>query len=296
MAHWPYNTAAWQRLRRLKLASQPLCQGCAERGIVAPANTVDHVVPISEGGEAFPALDELASYCRSCHSAKTARGDEAGAIKTFKPRKGCDLDGNPLDAWHPWGASGHKAHLPKLSRPSNLRPSISPLTIIFGPPGGGKSTYARAAMQGHDKLIDVDEIMARLAGTEVHQAPDTFLARALSIRNGELARLANVRVDHRTFFIVSAPTATERDWWRAKLRPCDHVLIMPARSVCIERLRQDHGRGNRKGEYVRACYRWFARFTDSTQDKISHSYSAGTGIGQKNIVSSYSPGQRPGGS
>lgn len=27
---------------------------------------------------------------------------EAGAIKTTKPRKGCDVDGNPLDLNHPW--------------------------------------------------------------------------------------------------------------------------------------------------------------------------------------------------
>ena len=106
MADWPYNTARWQRLRRMHLARFPLCEGCevAGRGPV-PANTVDHRHAISEGGAAFPAHDGLASYCPSCHAQKTARGSEAGAVRTtraMQPRKGCDADGNPLDAAHPW--------------------------------------------------------------------------------------------------------------------------------------------------------------------------------------------------
>jgi 5-methylcytosine-specific restriction protein A len=66
------------------------------------ANTVDHVTPISEGGDPFPSHDGLASYCAPCHNAKTARGAEAGAIRTTKPRRGCDADGRPIDPRHPW--------------------------------------------------------------------------------------------------------------------------------------------------------------------------------------------------
>ena len=66
------------------------------------ANTVDHVHPISEGGPAFPGHDGLCSYCGPCHSAKTARGTEAGAVRASRPRKGCDANGNPLDPVHPW--------------------------------------------------------------------------------------------------------------------------------------------------------------------------------------------------
>ncbi|WP_376699475.1 HNH endonuclease [Sphingobium wenxiniae] len=81
-----------------------MCRGCRERGQLAPANTVDHVHPISEGGPAFPGHDGLASYCAGCHSAKTARGAEAGAIRSAKPRRGCDVNGTPLDPAHPWNS------------------------------------------------------------------------------------------------------------------------------------------------------------------------------------------------
>lgn len=103
MADWPYNTTAWKRLRLAHLSLYPTCIGCMDMGRgPVPANTVDHRHPISEGGNPFPGHDGLVSYCPSCHSAKTARGTEAGAIRSSKPRRGCDADGNPLDPAHPW--------------------------------------------------------------------------------------------------------------------------------------------------------------------------------------------------
>lgn len=102
MADWPYNTATWARLRKAHLSIEPLCRGCAAIGIIRTANTVDHVTAISDGGNPFPGHDGLASYCPACHSAKTARGTEAGAVQSSKPRKGCDANGSPLDPRHPW--------------------------------------------------------------------------------------------------------------------------------------------------------------------------------------------------
>ena len=78
MAEWPYNTATWARLRKAHLSIEPFCRGCAAMGRMVTANTVDHILPVSDGGHPFPAHDGLASYCPGCHSAKTARGIEAG--------------------------------------------------------------------------------------------------------------------------------------------------------------------------------------------------------------------------
>lgn len=105
MAAWPYSTARWQRLRLAQLHAHPLCEGCKPHRIKA-ASHVDHRLAISEGGEAFPSIGTgLASYCVGCHSAKTARGAEAGAVKSDRPRKGCDANGLPLDPSHPWSAA-----------------------------------------------------------------------------------------------------------------------------------------------------------------------------------------------
>ena len=91
-----YSTARWQRLRRQQLWAHPLCEDCHRVGIVKEANHVDHRIAISAGGDPFTPIGiGLASLCASCHSQKTARGPEAGAVKTTRarqPRKGCDAD------------------------------------------------------------------------------------------------------------------------------------------------------------------------------------------------------------
>jgi 5-methylcytosine-specific restriction protein A len=98
-----YSSARWRRLRRQKLAASPLCEACrAETGRVVVATVVDHRKPVRLGGDPFPPLSGLRSLCWPCHSAKTARGPEAGAVRTSKPRKGCNPDGSPIDPAHPW--------------------------------------------------------------------------------------------------------------------------------------------------------------------------------------------------
>ncbi|MBA3667943.1 MAG: HNH endonuclease [Sphingomonas sp.] len=147
MAKWPYNTTAWSKLRVAHLARFPFCEGCPPHSYKM-ANTVDHRHPISDGGPAFPGHDGLASYCAPCHSAKTARGAEAGAIKTTKARKGCNPDGSPLDPDHPWNSGQTQATkvgtvFPPLGASPN-KGGLNPATL--GTPIGGKSfsTFDRA--------------------------------------------------------------------------------------------------------------------------------------------------------
>jgi 5-methylcytosine-specific restriction endonuclease McrA len=66
-----YNSRAWQRLRRVKLQDTPLCESCSALGRLVPATVVDHRLPISSGGDAFPTLDELMSMCEPCHNYKS---------------------------------------------------------------------------------------------------------------------------------------------------------------------------------------------------------------------------------
>src|SRR5262245_15041833 len=98
MSKWPYSTQRWQRIRRQKFQVHPLCETCLQVGRIEIATTVDHRVPINQGGDAFPPLEQLASLCEQCHNAKT-RAEHAGEDYLIK---GCDVFGNPLDPKHPW--------------------------------------------------------------------------------------------------------------------------------------------------------------------------------------------------
>jgi 5-methylcytosine-specific restriction protein A len=102
MASWPYNTKRWTELRAAKLRRDPQCEYCPA-GMQRAATCVDHRDPIrGEGDPRAWHWPNLVSSCWPCHSAKTARGSEAGAVRTNKPRKGCAPDGTPLDGGHWW--------------------------------------------------------------------------------------------------------------------------------------------------------------------------------------------------
>lgn len=130
MATWPYSTARWQRLRKLKLHAEPLCHPCSLRGRAVPANTVDHVKAIADGGEPYPDLNGLMSMCPACHSDKTNATDRPDRTGFGRRFKGCDTSGNPVDPHDPWhgGAS-------KDGKGGQERPSASSQTDIVSENG-----------------------------------------------------------------------------------------------------------------------------------------------------------------
>jgi 5-methylcytosine-specific restriction enzyme A len=97
MSQWPYNTAAWKRLRRVKLTENALCEPCLDIGVLTFATVVDHKKPVSSGGDPFPSLDGLCSMCASCHNRKS-QGEQHG--KPFV-NEAIGLDGWPVDPNHP---------------------------------------------------------------------------------------------------------------------------------------------------------------------------------------------------
>jgi hypothetical protein len=66
-AAWPYNTAAWSRLRRVKLDEQSDSEPSRDAGLLTLANTVDHVVLINAVGEPFSATRSALHRCLQRH-------------------------------------------------------------------------------------------------------------------------------------------------------------------------------------------------------------------------------------
>lgn len=63
---------AWQKLRKLKLRTDPLCESCKPQGRVSLALEVDHKIRISERPDLRLDWDNLQSLCETCHDAKSA--------------------------------------------------------------------------------------------------------------------------------------------------------------------------------------------------------------------------------
>lgn len=90
-----YWTARWRTLARAQLAAEPLCRMCAERGELTPATVCDHITP-HRGDAGLFWSGPFQSLCKGCHDGAKQSEERTGRVR------GCDEQGRPLDARHPW--------------------------------------------------------------------------------------------------------------------------------------------------------------------------------------------------
>jgi len=66
-----YHTTAWRKLRKWFLQDHVYCVECQKKSKKTPAKVVDHIIPISQGGEKLDP-DNLQAMCSRCHNRKSA--------------------------------------------------------------------------------------------------------------------------------------------------------------------------------------------------------------------------------
>lgn len=187
-------------LRKRRLRNEPLCRHCFAKGIITPADQVDHIIPLSAGGTDTD--DNIQCLCLQCHAVKTASEAAQG-----------------------FASSTH---------PDWLRPSAIPLTIVCGPPASGKTTYVHKRSHPADLVIDLDVIASNLSGQSLHGWDrDEWLSPAIRARNEMLGFLSRAK-SGKAWFIVSAPSQDERNWWQSKLGG-QVVLLDPGPAECKRR-------------------------------------------------------------
>ncbi len=62
-----YHSVEWKKVRKIQLDKNPFCTECGR-----PANTVDHIKAIKDGGAKLD-MENLQSMCRSCHNIKESK-------------------------------------------------------------------------------------------------------------------------------------------------------------------------------------------------------------------------------
>lgn len=215
----------WKAARAAFLLAHPYCAECRISGSNIPATDVDHFIPHRGNELLFWSVENWQSLCRYHHRGKTIRDD--------MPDK--------VNAVYPLG----------------LRPSAIPLTIVHGPSGSGKTTWVRQQTIEGDMVIDVDEIMASLAGQPMYWASGTkWLRTALLKRNERLLSLADATTG-KAWFIVSAPIRAEQWYWTKMLQPERVVVMNTPLDVCVGRLRADTRRQLTAEKYVRLAEQWW---------------------------------------
>ena len=95
MASSPYNRS-WRQARRIFLQKHPVCVFCLARGIVEPAEIVDHIKPHKGDESLFWDQANWQALCKVCHDGAKQRLEKTGHLP------GSDVQGMPLDAQHHW--------------------------------------------------------------------------------------------------------------------------------------------------------------------------------------------------
>lgn len=63
-----YDSSQWRQTRALKLARNPLCEGCQRAGKLTAASHVHHIVELKTDWDRRLDPSNLESLCHSCHS------------------------------------------------------------------------------------------------------------------------------------------------------------------------------------------------------------------------------------
>ncbi len=215
-----------------------LCQVCKSRGILSPAQEVDHIVNIAEGGS--DSFDNLQAICIECHRAKTNK-EKKGSHK-----------GQPLTD--------------DLIHPNWIRRAAMPVTIVCGAAGSGKSTYVATHLSDGDIVIDLDAIRLSL-GLSLDDKSTDAIGECLATRNRMLDALHTKITDKQAWFIVSEPVGLFREDW-AKMLGAEKVLVMMTPlNECLSRINATRS-GFHKVKSLHAAQVWWDKYEPSSIDTV----------------------------
>jgi 5-methylcytosine-specific restriction protein A len=67
-----YNSRTWRNARKRFLDKNPMCVACDSDEVITPANVVDHIVSITNGGAKLEE-NNFQAMCTTCHNKKSAK-------------------------------------------------------------------------------------------------------------------------------------------------------------------------------------------------------------------------------
>lgn len=130
---------------------------------------------------------------------------------------------------------------------TELRPEWMPrpacrVVLVCGPSGAGKTTWATAAAQASDVVIDLDDCFTQACGVHGHEASRDYLTAALAIRNCRIAALS-LKDSGTAYVIMTLPRSEDRAWWASKLGAEVRMIapsmdVIRGRDITDQRIRQ----------------------------------------------------------
>jgi len=145
------------------------------------------------------------------------------------------------------------------------------ITLVAGPPCGGKSRYLSEHAGPQDLIVDYDRLAQALqldAGT--HEHIDAHKPMICEARDAILDRLLmGGHLVHRAWVIHGGAKRIDRDHYRRR-HNADVVMVLSPEDVCLAR-----ALGQRPPSWTKYIRRWFSEYEPDSRDEVVRGYDAG---------------------
>ena len=172
------DSAEWQRAREVFRAQNPLCCDPFNfHGTQTPSLTkeVHHVIPLIERPDLALDPDNLRPLCLACHH-KVEGMERSGKRSQYLFRRQATVE----------------------------KPQAA-ITVVYGPPGSGKTTWVKQNAKHGDLIVDFDALFVALSGRASHDKPSNLFPFVIAARLAVEAQLATYPTQ-RAFVIYSLLT------------------------------------------------------------------------------------------
>lgn len=141
------------------------------------------------------------------------------------------------------------------------------INIVCGPPGGGKTTFAKKNARWGDLIIDLDAILSAISGLEFYEKPETLLPLGLEIKDwlideAEFGEWANA------WIISTLPGSNDRKALQRRFTEAQVVVLETPYYECLRRITNDSRRKEKANMWEPFVKRWWDEYTKSSSDIV----------------------------
>ena len=134
------------------------------------------------------------------------------------------------------------------------------VTIVWGSPASGKTTYVRKQMEQGDLVVDLDLIKQSISMANKTDAGDNLLEVAMKLRDHLYDQIRNREVEGGNVWVIAGlPKKEEREKLRCYLKADKLIHIQATYDECISRANGDKERLD-KEKQKRIIDKWFDQF------------------------------------
>lgn len=143
------------------------------------------------------------------------------------------------DEWENLQSLCHECHSKKTANEKRLNDKVkTPVTIVYGPPGAGKTTYVREHARWGDLIIDFDALYAALSGLNWYDKPSSLMPFVATARDAVIDRLHRDSQVRHAWLITTEPEGGKRKALQARLN-AQMVFIEASPQECLRRIATD---------------------------------------------------------